>query len=169
MSNSSDPEQLWPVVDRIYRQEICLLQQADYPEWLSMFAPEFRYRAPVVRNTDARADMVARDGELGYYDEDRTTMELRVGKLASSMAWTEVPPSRLRYFVQLLNITADRADVVAVSNILVFRTRHEKQENVFHGERSDRFIDVDGQWKVADRRVVLDGVRLGAENLNIFL
>ncbi|WP_433286286.1 aromatic-ring-hydroxylating dioxygenase subunit beta [Pseudonocardia sp. CA-142604] len=169
MTTSPDAHELWPAVERIYRREVRLLQRADYLEWLSFFAPEFRYRAPVVRSTDARADMVALDGELAYYDEDRTTMELRAKKLASSRAWTEVPPPRLRYFVQLLDISSADSAVVAISNILVFRTCHESQENVFYGERIDRFVDVDGQLKIAERTVVLDRVRLAAENLTVFL
>src|ERR1700743_219203 len=104
-----------------------------------------------------------------YSDGDRTTMRLRAAKLASANAWTEVPPSRLRYFVQLLDIDVDGAAVVAVSNFLVFRTRNETQEATFYGERTDRFVDVDGQWRIADRVVVLDRARLGAENLNVFL
>jgi 3-phenylpropionate/cinnamic acid dioxygenase small subunit len=169
MMRSPDVDELWPAVERIYRREIRLLQEADYLEWLSFFAPEFRYRAPVVGSTDARAEMVARNGELAYYDEDRTTMELRVKKLASSRAWTEVPPSRLRYFVQLLDISGADPTVVATSNFLVFRTCHESQENVFYGERIDRFIDINGQLKIAERTVVLDKVRLAAEHLNVFL
>ena len=159
-------DELWSAVDRLYRREIRVLQQGDYLEWLDFFAPEFRYRMPVVRSTDDRAGMVAADGELAYYDEDRTTMELRARKLASSNAWTEVPPSRLRYFVQLLDLTADDDGIVAVSNVFVFRSRHESQENRYYGERTDRF---DADLKITERVVVLDRVRLAAENLNVFL
>jgi 3-phenylpropionate/cinnamic acid dioxygenase small subunit len=169
MTHANDPEHLRPAVEGIYRREIRLLQQGDYLEWLSFFAPEFRYRMPVVRSTDARADMVAADGELAYYDEDRTSMELRAKKLASSNAWTEIPPSRLRYFVQLLDLAADGRETVAVSNVFVLRTRHESQENRYHGERTDRFAEIDGQLKITERTVVLDQVRLAAENLNVFL
>ncbi|MBO0874142.1 MAG: aromatic-ring-hydroxylating dioxygenase subunit beta [Pseudonocardia sp.] len=166
---STDTRTLWPAVEHLYRQEVRLLQQARYPEWLTLFAPEFRYRIPVVTNTDARADMVAHPGELGYYDEDRTTMELRVKKLASAMAWTEIPPSRLRYFVQLLDLDVTGHEVVAISNVLVFRTRHESQENVFYGERTDRLVGLDGELKIVERTVVLDRGRLAAENLSVFL
>jgi 3-phenylpropionate/cinnamic acid dioxygenase small subunit len=156
-------------VEGIYRREIRLLQRADYLGWLSFFAPEFRYRSPVIKNTDARADMVAGPRELAYYDEDRVTMELRAKKLASAHAWTEVPPSRLRYFTQLLDIDVAGTGVIAVSNFLVIRTRHEAQENLYYGERTDRFVDVGGQLKIAERTVVLDRARLAAENLNVFL
>ncbi|MEV7046305.1 aromatic-ring-hydroxylating dioxygenase subunit beta [Amycolatopsis sp. NPDC051061] len=169
MTTSLADHQVWSTVERVYRREIRLLQAADYREWLTVFAPDFRYRVPVVRSTDERSDMVAGEGELAYYDEDRTTMELRVDKLASSMAWTEIPPSRLRYFVQLLDVEISAAQAVAVSNILVFRARHESQENVFYGERTDRFVESGGQLKIADRTVVLDRGRLAAENLSVFL
>lgn len=164
-----DTAALWSTVEDLYRREIRLLQNAQYVDWLSFFAPEFRYRMPVVKNTDARADMIARDGELAYYDEDRATMELRARKLASSHAWTEIPPSRLRYFVQPLELTVDGPEFVVVSNILVFRTRNEAQEHTYYGERTDRFAEVGGEWKIAERVVVLDRARLAAENMNIFL
>lgn len=169
MTISLDTRELRATVEDLYRQEIRLLQNSRYLDWLSFFAPEFRYRMPVVKNTDARADMIAQDGELAYYDEDRTTMELRARKLASSNAWTEVPTSRVRYFVQVLDLSIEGAEVVAVSNVLVFRTRNESQEHTYYGERTDRLIEVGGEWKIAERLVVLDRARLAAENMNIFL
>jgi len=36
-------------------------------------------------------------------------------------------------------------------------------------ESADRLVDVEGQLKIAERTVVLDKVRLAAENLNVFL
>ncbi len=169
MTTSADPNELWAAVEGIYRREIRLLQRADYLSWLSFFAPEFRYRTPVIKNTDARADMVAGPRELAYYDEDRVTMELRVRKLASSHAWTEIPPSRFRYFTQLLDLEVVATGVVAVSNFLVIRTRNESQETLYYGERTDRFVEIDGQLKIAERTAVLDRARLNAENLNVFL
>lgn len=72
--------------------------------------------------------------------------------------------------MQLLDVdVATAPDVVAVGNVLAFRTRHESQENVFHGERTDRFVHVDGQLRIAERTVVLDRARLSAENLSLFL
>ncbi|MFI5612635.1 aromatic-ring-hydroxylating dioxygenase subunit beta [Amycolatopsis sp. NPDC051903] len=169
MTASLDAAQLMSTVDAIYRREIRVLQNGEYLDWLGFFAPEFRYRMPVVKNTDARADMIARDGELAYYDEDRVTMELRARKLASAHAWTEIPPSRLRYFVQVLDVFTTDTGLEAVSNVLVFRTRNESQEHIYYGERTDRFVRVGDEWKIAERVVVLDRARLAAENMNIFL
>lgn len=156
-------------IEALYRREMRLLQDGRYEQWLGLFADEFRYRMPVVRMTDTRADMVAPDGELGYYDEDRSTMELRVRKFASRMAWTETPPSRLRYFVQLMEVESSGDEIRATSNFLVFRTRHESNENVFYGERVDYLVRQAGELRVRDRQAVVDRSRLAAENLSVFL
>lgn len=169
MTSSFDNSPMRDRVESFYRREARLLQDGRYEDWLAGFAEEFHYRMPIVRSTDARAEMVAADGELGYYDEDRHTMELRVRKFASSMAWTETPPSRLRYFVQVIEVEEDGDSVRAVSNFLVFRTRHESHENIFYGERFDRFVSEQGELKLKDRRAVVDKSRLAAENLSIFL
>jgi 3-phenylpropionate/cinnamic acid dioxygenase small subunit len=159
---------LWREIEALYRREVRLLQAGEYRDWLGLLGPEMRYRAPVVRVADHRADAVAKDGELAYYDDDRTTLELRVEKLASTMAWTEYPPSRLRYFVQLLDVSHDSETVIAVSNFLVFQTRHESHENIFYGERTDRLRELDGGLVIVDRQVVLDRSRLPSENLSLF-
>ena len=169
MTGDFDETVVRGLVEKFYRREARLLQDGRYEDWLAGFADEFRYRMPIVRSTDTRADMVAADGELGYYDEDRYTMELRVRKFASSMAWTETPPSRLRYFIQVMEVEEDGDGVRAISNFLVFRTRHESHENVFYGERFDRFVTERGELKLKDRRAVVDKSRLAAENLSIFL
>lgn len=158
----------WREIEHLYRREVGLLQAGDYVGWLDLLTDDIRYRAPVVRVVDRREDVVAQDGDLAYYDEDRRTLELRVNKLASTMAWTEYPPSRLRYFVQVTDASDDGDDVLATSNFLVYQTRHESHENVFYGERVDRLRRADSGLMIADRRIVLDRSRLPSENLSLF-
>lgn len=169
MSWTEADEHVRRTVERLYRREVRLLQDGHYEQWLGLFAQNFRYRMPIVRMTDTRVDMVAADGELGYYDEDRSTMELRVKKYASSMAWTETPPSRLRYFIQLMEVEEDGEKLRVASNFLVFRTRHESSENVFYGERFDEMVREGGTLRIRDRKAVVDRSRLAAENLSVFL
>lgn len=160
---------LWRSIERLYRREAGLLQAGRYEEWLTLFADEVRYRAPIVRVVDHRENVVAADGELSYYDDDRRTLELRVAKLASTMAWTEIPPSRLRYFVQLMDAHEEEdGAITATSNFLVFQTRHESNENVFYGERTDRLALPGGEPRITERRIVLDRSRLVSENLSVF-
>ena len=59
-----------------------------------------RYRVPVTTST--LDGLVTREDELGYYDEDLELLKARVAKLESKQSWVEQPPSRLRYFVQVI-------------------------------------------------------------------
>lgn len=161
--------EVWSMIEDLYRREVLLLQSGRYEEWLSVFTEDVRYRAPVVRVADNREDVVAKEGDLAYYDEDLETLRLRAEKLASAMAWTEYPPSRLRYFVQVLEVEPVEGEEMLVrSNFLVYQTRLDDREHTFFGERLDRVKSVEGGWKVAARRIELDRSRMASENLSIF-
>jgi len=157
-------------IEELYRREILLLQSARYEEWLDGFTEDMRYRAPIVRVADHRSEVVAREGELAYYDETMDTMRLRVRKLGSTLAWTEYPPSRLRYFVQVLELDEPEDGLLDVtSNVLCYQTRHDDVEHFFFALRRDRLREEDGAWKVAVRSVEIDRSRLPSENLSVFL
>jgi 3-phenylpropionate/cinnamic acid dioxygenase small subunit len=157
-------------IEDLYRREVMLLQNGRYEEWLSTFTADLRYRAPVVRVADSREDVVAGPTELAYFDENRTTLEVRARKLTSTMAWTEYPPSRLRYLIQVLEVApaGEDGEVEAQSNFVVYQTRHDSTEHLFFGLRVDRLRREDGGWRVAERRIELDRSRLASENLSLF-
>jgi 3-phenylpropionate/cinnamic acid dioxygenase small subunit len=157
-------------VEELYRREVVLLQAGRYMDWLDCFTEDMRYRAPVVRVADHRSEVVAGENELAYYDETLDTMRLRARKLASTLAWTEYPPSRLRYFVQVLELDeADDGLLEVTSNVLCYQTRHDDVEHFFFALRRDRLRRTGDTWKVAHRSVEIDRSRLPSENLAVFL
>lgn len=159
----------WTTVEAFYRRECVLLQAGRYREWVALFAPDVRYRAPVVRVADTREGMVAREDELAYYDDDHETLTLRAEKMSLTLSWTEFPPSRVRYFIQPLDIVAlAAAEVQVTSNFLAYQTRLDHREHLFFGERTD-VMRLDGPSPlVARRRIVLDRSRLASENVSLF-
>lgn len=157
-------------VEELYRREALLLQAGRYLDWVEVFTDDVRYRAPVVRVADHRDEVVAPDDELAYYDETRATLELRARKLASTLAWTEYPPSRLRYFVQVMTVDGESDGELAVdSNVLCYQTRHDNVEHFFSARRRDVLRRVDGELRIARRSVEIDRSRLPSENLSVFL
>lgn len=157
-------------VEELYRREALLLQAGRYLDWVEVFTDDARYRAPVVRVADHREDVVAPENALAYYDETRATLELRARKLASTLAWTEYPPSRLRYFVQVMTIDGDGGDELAVdSNVLAYQTRHDSVEHFYFALRRDQLRRVDDELRIARRSVEIDRSRLPSENLSVFL
>jgi 3-phenylpropionate/cinnamic acid dioxygenase small subunit len=159
-------------VEAFQNREIALLQDGRYDEWLELVTEDIRYWMPVVSVRASREAMVGQDGELAWFDDTLETLRLRVERLKTGLAVEESVPSRTRYFVQNLEITAtaDRSEARVVSNYLVYRTRREKQENYFVGGREDLLRQVNGEWKLAHRKMILDrNVLAPNTHPNIFL
>jgi 3-phenylpropionate/trans-cinnamate dioxygenase subunit beta len=113
---------------------------------------------------------VTRDDELALLDEDKTTLAARVARLDTGMAWAEDPPSRTRHLITNVEVELGEteAEITVYSNFLVYRSRAETEEDFYVGARRDVLRRVEGGWKVACRRMVLDQAVLTAKNLSIF-
>ena len=157
---------LWSATENFYRLEVMLLQDRRYREWLTLMDPAISYRVPVTTST--MSGLVTRDDELGYYDEDAELLEARVAKLESKQSWVENPPSRLRYFVQLIDVsTNEDATVTARTNLLLLQYRWNMEQH-FSGERTDILVPHNDRFLVRHRRVVLDRQAMGNQGLSVF-
>lgn len=157
---------LWRRTEIFYRFEVLLLQDRRYREWLQLMDPDIRYQVPVTTST--MDGLVTRQGELGYYDENLELLNARVAKLESKQSWVEQPPSRLRYFVQLIDIQCDSEGLIqARSNLLLFQYRWNMEQQ-FSGGRTDMFVLSNDQLKLRKRVVVLDRQSAGSQGLSVF-
>ncbi len=153
-------------LEAFYRREVLLLQDRRYREWLDTMDPAISYRVPVTTST--MDGLVTREDELGYYDEDLELLTARVAKLESRQSWVEQPPSRLRYFVQVVDATREQAGtVVARSNLLLLQVRWNMEQQ-FSGGRTDVLVSCDDGFRLRERRVVLDRQSLGKQGLSVF-
>lgn len=166
MTQLANEGALAQAVDRFYRREIVLLQDRRYREWLALMDPAIDYRVPV---THATLDgLVPVEDGLGYYDEDLALLNARVAKLESKMSWVEQPPSRLRYFVQTVEVgRAGDGTVIARSNLLLLQYRWNMEQQ-FSGERTDTLVEEEGGLKLRKRLVVLDRQAMGKQGLSVF-
>jgi 3-phenylpropionate/cinnamic acid dioxygenase small subunit len=166
MAPDTSADSLWRALESFYRREVLLLQDRRYREWLDTMDATISYRVPVTTST--LEGLVTREDELGYYDEDLTLLKARVAKLESKLSWVERPPSRLRYFVQIVDARRDDDDtVVARSNLLLLQYRWNMEQQ-FSGERTDRLVAADGGLRLRERRVVLDRQAVGEQGLSVF-
>lgn len=157
---------LWQDVEGFYRREVVLLQDRRYREWLQLMDPAIRYRVPVTTST--REGLATHEQGLGYYDEDAELLNARVGKLESRQSWVEQPPSRLRYFIQVLHVGREAdGTVLARSNLLLLQYRWNMEQQ-FSGSRTDALVETDGRLRVRDRLVVLDRQTIGSQGLSVF-
>jgi hypothetical protein len=54
------------------------------------------------------------------------------------------------------------------SNFIVYRSRSETEQDFYVGARRDVLRRVDGAWKIARRKLILDQNVLSAKNVSIF-
>lgn len=171
-------------IEQFLYREARLLDERRFHDWLRLFTEDVHYRMAARSNRYPRsskaiaaldADRVAEEDmageeELGLFDEDIRTLTARVARLDTGMAWAEDPPSRTRHLITNIEIASDasESELTVHSNFIVYRSRGETEQDFYVGARQDRLRRVDGTWKIANRRMVLDQNVLTAKNLSIF-
>jgi 3-phenylpropionate/cinnamic acid dioxygenase small subunit len=88
------------------------------------------------------------------------------------VAWAEDPPSHTRRFVTNIRVSPgtseDELDVR--SSLMLFRSRGDMGAyDLIVGERFDGLRSIEGELRIARRRIVLDQSSLGTKNLGVFL
>lgn len=177
-------EDLWREVERFLYRESRLLDERRFREWLDLWTEDAHYwmpirstripkgsKAMVIMNPETYDDEeLAKEGELAYFDETKETISIRIKRLETGMAWAEIPPSRTRRIISNIEVEdGNRSEELRVfSNFIVYRNRRETEQDFFVGRREDILRKVEGQWKIARRKIILDQNILLAKDLSIF-
>ena len=159
------------VEDFLYH-EAELLDERRFEEWLDLFTDDVRYFMPMRRNVpaDEPEREFTREGlDVNWFDEGKDTLTRRVKQIRTGVHWAEQPPSRTCHMVsnvQVLDATGD--EVRVKSRFLLYRNRVETETDVLVGKREDVLRRVDGGFRIARRKIVLDQNVLLAKNLTFF-
>jgi 3-phenylpropionate/cinnamic acid dioxygenase small subunit len=107
--------------------------------------------------------------DVNWFDEGKDTLTRRVRQIQTGIHWAEEPPSRLCHMISNVQILAAMPSEVTVKcRFLIYRNRVETETDLLVGKREDVLRRVDGSWKIAHRKVVLDQSVLLAKNLTFF-
>ena len=164
------------VEDLLYR-EAELLDERRFEEWLELFTDDLHYWMPMRRNVpaDELDREFTRPGlDVNWFDEGKDTLTRRVKQILTGVHWAEQPPSRICHIVSNVQIVDARPDVATAeelavkSRFLLYRNRVETETDVLVGKREDALRRVDGGWRIARRKIVLDQNVLLAKNLTFF-
>ncbi|HEX3536017.1 MAG TPA: 3-phenylpropionate/cinnamic acid dioxygenase subunit beta [Stellaceae bacterium] len=171
-------------VEQFLYREARLLDTRRFHEWLDLFTDDVRYwmaarsnrypkssKAIAILDLDRYSeDDRGREDELAILDESKQTLNGRVARLETGMAWAEDPPSRTRHMISNIEIEpSDSATEITVySNFIVYRSRGESEQDFYVGAREDRLRRVDGAWQIARRKLTLDQNVLSAKNVSVF-
>ena len=144
-------------VEQFLYREARLLDERRFHEWLRLFTDDVHYRMAARSNRYPRSSKA-----IVMLDAERYVEE--------NLAWAEDPPSRTRHLITNVEVVPDASDSEAGvhCNFVVYRSRGETEQDFYVGTREDKLRRVDGEWRIANRRMILDQNVLSAKNLSIF-
>ena len=161
-------------IEAFLYHEAELLDERRYEAWLDLFTEDAHYFMPMRRNVphDEPAREFTRAGaDVNWFDEGKDTLTRRVKQILTGIHWAEEPPSRICHMISNVQVAATdsaSSEVVVKSRFLVYRNRVETETDFLVGKREDVLRRVDGGWKIARRKIVLDQNVLLAKNLTVF-
>ena len=149
-----------------------LLDYRRYDEWLDLLTDDMHYWMPMHRNVKwGRTDReeTSDESEISWFDEPKATLVQRVRQLNTGLHWAEEPLSRVSHLVSNVRIAGIDGDEARVhSHFLVYRNRLHDEVDFFVGKREDVLRRVNGQWRLARRKIILDQNILLAKNFTTF-
>jgi 3-phenylpropionate/cinnamic acid dioxygenase small subunit len=171
-------------IEQFLFREARLLDDWKFREWLGLLADDIRYWMPSMgRRYRAHSKAIAlinaehcserefsSESELAILDETKESLEKRIARLESGMAWAEDPPSHTCRIISNVVVTEADSDtqLTVHSNFVLYRTRGESEQDFYVGRRQDSLRWVNGDWRIAYRKILLPQHVLAAKNASNF-
>jgi 3-phenylpropionate/cinnamic acid dioxygenase small subunit len=159
-------------IEEFLYHEADLLDERQFEAWLDLLTDDIRYWMPMRRNVkfdDQESENTRELQDMNWFDEGKETLTQRVRQILTGVHWAEEPLSRVSHMVsnvRLLRATPDEVQVKC--RFLIYRNRQQNETDFFVGKREDTLRKVEGEWKIARRKVILDQNVLLAKNLTVF-
>jgi 3-phenylpropionate/cinnamic acid dioxygenase small subunit len=147
-------------VEQFLYEEARLLDSGQFHAWLDLFTEDAHYWVPTREAVQGAAGSFHEqdDYAVNYMNDDKEFLIQRVKRLDTGMAHAELPPSRTRHYITNVQVQIeedDSGEATVYSNFMVFQGRRERTDYQFFGSREDRLRRVDGEWRIANRKVFL--------------
>ena len=137
-------------IEQFLFREARLADDGDYDGWESLWTDDGVYWIP------ANGDDIDPERQMSIVYDNRSRIALRVRQLKHDKRHSQNPRSRLRRLLANIEIleTAADADVVVGANFIVYESR-ERGTTIWGGRNEYRLRQVDGQWRMARKKVML--------------
>jgi 3-phenylpropionate/cinnamic acid dioxygenase small subunit len=146
-------------VERLYAYEAYLLDERRFDEWVGLFTEDAVYSLAVREVVQSRDEEPTplREALPTLIAEGPAFLTMRVRRLDTHLAHAEQPPSLTRHLItNVLVHEASSDETRTSSNFQVYQARIDISAHTFFGKREDTLRKVGGQWRIAQRQVVLD-------------
>ena len=139
-------------VEQFLFLEARLADEGDYAGWEALWTDDGVYWIP------ANGDDIDPTTQMSILFDNRSRIGLRVRQLQHDKRHSQNPKSRLRRIVGNIEILDSEPsagdDVVVGANFIVYESR-ERGTTIWGGRTEYRLRRVDGQWRLARKKVML--------------
>lgn len=147
--NASTDDKLLNLVTRFIYREARLQDDHDYDAWEALWADDGIYWIP------ANGEGEDPDAEMSIVYDNRSRISVRIKQFKTGKRHSQTPVSRIRRVVSNIEILEGTEDEVRVtSNALVFES-NTRGETVWASRNEYKLRRVDGDWRMALKKVIL--------------
>jgi benzoate/toluate 1,2-dioxygenase beta subunit len=137
-------------IEQFLFREARLADDGDYDGWESLWTDDGVYWIP------ANGDDIDPERQMSIVYDNRSRISLRVRQLKHDKRHSQNPRSRLRRLlanIELLEEDAD-GDSIVGANFIVYESR-DRGTTIWGGRNEYRLRRVDGEWRMARKKVML--------------
>jgi len=169
-------ELTWEAERFLYR-EADLLDTRQYEEWLATLHDDAVYFMPMVRNTrhtELGRERTREGVDISWFEEGKWTLSKRIEQIRTGVHFAEEPVSRVTHhvsnvYVASVTSTAEGRKMSVSSRVLVRQNRNQYESMVLSARRNDVIAQVDGQWRLRRREIIVTENVLTVKMLTTFL
>ena len=158
-------------IEQFLFSEARLLDSERWQEWLALMTSDIHYWMPAIENR-RRSDRLGAyaPGRGAYFDDNHLDLERRVARFIQPSAWAEDPPTRHVHVISNVEAyyAATQGEYLVHSVFVNYRSRGEADNDMLLGRREDLLREVDGQLRVARRKIIITQSLLMSKNINTF-
>ena len=137
-------------IEQFLFREARLADEGDYDGWEALWTDDGVYWIP------ANGDDIDPDRQMSIVYDNRSRIALRVRQLKHDKRHSQNPRSRLRRLLANIELLDDDAggDSIVGANFIVYESR-DRGTTIWGGRNEYRLRRVDGQWRMARKKVML--------------
>jgi 3-phenylpropionate/cinnamic acid dioxygenase small subunit len=162
--------ELYAAVTEFLGREARLLDEGREEEWFKLLADDLIYTIPIRQATEPRSAEI--DRSMFRVRDSKADIRVRLNRLATGHAYSEVPPSRTMRLVGSIDVSAGAGPdlVEASSALLLYRQRGiDLHFDLLPCRRNDILRLGDDGLRLASREVILTETSIKTPNLGVLL
>ena len=157
MTREAVPVEVQREVEQFLYAEARLLEDNRLDDWLACFSESVRYFMPVRENV-APSEATDLSDRFALYDDDKSSLRLRVLRVQTGEAHAEVPLSVTQRLITNVMVVPDgsKAGLLRVgSSFMVYQERRGLHGTTFFGRREDTISRAGGRLQIDARTILL--------------